>query len=136
MKMIHYIDDLSGLSSEHLSGFFYGWSSHPDPEMHYSILLNSYKAWLAMDCNRCIGFINALSDDIFYAYIPLLEVLPDYRGNGIGTELVRRMLASLEGMYAANIVCDPDAASFSEKLKFVRCVGMIWRNIKRLSEPK
>jgi ribosomal protein S18 acetylase RimI-like enzyme len=127
MKRIIYTDDLSGFSSENLLGFFSGWPLPPDPEKHLSILRNSYKVWLALDDDRCVGFINALSDGIFYAYIPMLEVLPDYRGNGIGTELIRRMLASLEEMYAVDIVCDPDVASFYEKRGFARCAGMIRR---------
>jgi ribosomal protein S18 acetylase RimI-like enzyme len=127
LERIHYTDDLSGLSARHLTGFFSGWPAHPDPETHLSILRNSKKVWLALDGDRCVGFVNALSDDIFYAFIPLLEVLPEYRGQGIGTELVRRMLASLEGMYAVDIVCDPDVAPFYEKLGFARCAGMIRR---------
>ncbi|MHB9030578.1 MAG: GNAT family N-acetyltransferase [Candidatus Latescibacterota bacterium] len=127
MSEINFTDDLSGLSTRRLTGFFSGWPSHPDPETHLSILRNSYKVCLALDGDRCVGFINALSDGVFYAYIPLLEVLPDYRGQGIGSELVRRMLESLDGMYAVDIVCDPDVAPFYEKLGFARCVGMIQR---------
>ena len=111
-----------------LQGFFVGWPSHPDPQTHMEILRRSHAVWLAFDGSRCIGFINALSDGVFYAYIPLLEVLPNYRGKGIGKELATRMLQSLADMYAVDVVCDEEVASFYDKLGFSRCVGMVQRN--------
>ena len=59
-----------------------------------------------------VGFITAISDGVLAAYIPLLEVLPDYRGRGIGRELVMRMLAQLQGLYMIDLVCDPQLESF------------------------
>ena len=125
---IAYTDEAESVSAEQLSGFFVGWPNHPDPEAHLEILHGSHAVWLAFDNDRCVGFINALSDGVFYAYIPLLEVLPDYRGKGIGKELVTRMLESLSDMYAIDIVCDESVASFYDKLGLSRCVGMVKRN--------
>jgi len=109
-------------------GFFVGWPEHPDPVTHLAIIEGSYAAWLALDRERCVGFINALSDGVFYAYIPLLEVLPGYQGQGIGAELLRRMIETLENMYAIDIVCDESVASFYAARGFGQCVGMIKRN--------
>ena len=39
------------------------------------------------------GFVTALSDGDFAAFIPLLEVFPEYHGQGVGSELVTRLLA-------------------------------------------
>lgn len=125
---IAYTDEVESVSAEQLSGFFAGWPNHADPEAHLEILRGSHAIWLAFDGNRCVGFVNALSDGVFYAYIPLLEVLPDYRGKGIGKELVTRMLESLSDMYAIDIVCDESVASFYDKLGLSRCVGMVKRN--------
>ena len=125
---IAYTDKAESVRAEQLSGFFAGWPDHPDPEAHLEILRGSHTAWLAFDNNQCVGFINALSDGVFYAYIPLLEVLPDYRGKGIGKELVTRMLETLSDMYAIDIVCDESVASFYDKLGLSRCVGMVKRN--------
>jgi len=125
---ITYTDDATQLSPDQLTGFFVGWPEHPDPRTHMEILRRSYAVWLAFDQERCVGFINALSDGIFYAYIPLLEVLPEYQGQGIGTELLQRMVASLADMYGIDIVCDKSAASFYTTRGFSQCAGMARRN--------
>lgn len=126
--MIEYTDKIDSLSAGRLEGFFVGWPEHPDSEAHLRILRGSYAAWLAFDGERCVGFINSLSDGVFYAYIPLLEVLPEYQGKGIGSELVRRMHKTLESMYAIDIVCDESVAPFYEAMELARCVGIIKRN--------
>ena len=128
---IKYKNDTKNLTPAQLNGFFVGWPEHPDPETHLKILNNSYAIWLAFDGSRCVGFINALSDGIFYSFIPLLEVLPNYKGHGIGTELVKRMLETLKNMYAIDIVCDESIAPFYEAIKFERCVGMVKRNYEK-----
>jgi GNAT superfamily N-acetyltransferase len=125
---ITYTKIIEELTAPQLQGFFVGWPEHPDPEMHLEILKGSYAVWIALDQDRCVGFINAISDRLFYAYIPLLEVLPGYQGQGIGTDLVRRMLRTLEGMYAIDIVCDESIAPFYKAKGFDRCVGMVKRN--------
>ena len=139
---ITYTDRIDSLKPDQLQGFFVGWPEHPDPETHLEILRGSYATWLALDQERCVGFINALSDGLFYAYIPLLEVLPEYQGQGIGTELVRRMLETLESMYAIDIVCDESVAPFFKAMGFDRCAGMVKRNYvnqgaanKRMQRP-
>ena len=71
------------------------------------------------------------SDGVFYSFIPLLEVLPEYKGHGIGTELVKQMLETLQNMYAIDIVCDESVAPFYESKDFGRCVGMVKRNYEK-----
>jgi ribosomal protein S18 acetylase RimI-like enzyme len=125
---ICYTNEAESITPKQIKGFFANWPKHPDPETHLAILRNSYKVWLAFDKDRCVGFINAISDRVFYAYIPLLEVLENYRGHGIGSELLYRMEGSLRDMYAIDIVCDESVAPFYASKKFSRCVGVIKRN--------
>lgn len=127
-KHIDYSDKLEDLTQETLEGFFVGWPDSPDPGVHRKILTRSYGYWLALHRGRCVGFINAISDGVFYAHIPLLEVLPAYQGLGIGRELVRRMLGSLDGMYAIDVVCDESIEPFYRAIGFSRCVAMVKRN--------
>ncbi len=124
---VEYRNTTDGLSPGQLKGFFDGWKTPPSPETHLKMLENSYAVWLAFEDNRCIGFINALSDGVCHSYIPLLEVLTGYKGRGIGRELMKRMLDALSDMYAVDVVCDESVASFYESLNFGRCVGMIKR---------
>ena len=124
---IIYTSNLDAIRAEALEGFFIGWPNPPNPTCHLEILQSSYKVWLALDGERCVGFINAISDGILHAYIPLLEVLPSYQGQGIGSELVRQMVNSLEGIYAIDIVCDEQVAGFYRRLGFHQLAGMAKR---------
>jgi ribosomal protein S18 acetylase RimI-like enzyme len=130
---IRYTDDAQSLAPPALQGFFVGWLDPPTPQRHAEILRSSYKVWLAFDGDRCVGFINAISDGVFCAHVPLLEVLPEYQGRGIGSQLVQRMVGSLEDMYAIDVVCDEAVSGFYEKLGFVRLVAMVKRDYGRQS---
>ncbi|MCE5229146.1 GNAT family N-acetyltransferase [bacterium] len=126
--IIHYTNSPSSLVPAQLAGFFSDWPNPPSPARHLAILRASFAVWLAMDGDQCVGYINALSDGILTAYIPLLEVLPECRHRGIGTELVRRMVDTFRHFYAIDIVCDESVAPFYEAKGFSKCVGMIKRN--------
>jgi len=125
---IIYTNKIESVRAKQIEGFFVAWLERPDPETHLEILRGSYAVWLAFDQDQCVGFINALSDGLFYAYIPLLEVLPDYQGKGIGKELVQRMVGTFEKMYAIDIVCDESIVPFYTEIGFSRCAGMVKRN--------
>ena len=127
---IIYSSKVNQLEPNQLQGFFVGWPKSPNAETHLEILQKSYSAWIALHNNSCVGFINALSDDVFYAHIPLLEVLPKYQGYGIGTELVKRMLDTLDNMYAIDIICDETLVPFYKGLGLKKSVGMVVRDYK------
>ena len=92
---IRYTHSLEGVSASMLTGFFVGWPNPPSPDTHLRMLRHSYCAVLAIDERRncVVGFITAISDGVLCAYIPLLEVLPEYQKQGIGTELVSALLS-------------------------------------------
>ncbi len=125
---ITYTSTLSKLTPGQLEGFFEGWPTHPDPHKHLAILQGSAAVWLAMDGDQCVGFINAISDGNFYAFIPLLEVLPTHKGRGIGTELGQRMAQTFDHFYALDLLCDEALVPFYQKLGFSPSVGMVKRN--------
>ena len=87
--MIIYRNNIENIFPEMVTGFFSpgGWKEYPSPEKFLKILENSQHKILAVDDERNIvaGFINAVSDKILTAYIPLLEVLPEYQNKGIGS---------------------------------------------------
>ena len=115
--MIEYKDNIEGVTSDRLNGFFVGWPKPPTPDTLLGILHNSSHIVLAIDSDTdtVIGFITAISDNIISAYIPLLEVLPQYQGKGIGGELMRRMMKKLEGLYMIDLICNKDKVAFYEK---------------------
>src|SRR5258708_121765 len=95
---IVYTDSLDNIQIAQLrGGFFDGWPNPPAPETHLKILRGSHFRILATDSDtgNVVGFITAISDGISAAFIPFLEVLMAYRRVGIGSELVKRMLAQL-----------------------------------------
>ncbi len=101
-----------------LLGFFEGWRRSVSPEEHLELLRGS---------DHVVGFITGISDGVLSAYIPLPEVLPDYRGQGIGTELVRRLLHKLNGLYMVDVMCDPGIQPFYARLGMLPSTGMMIR---------
>jgi ribosomal protein S18 acetylase RimI-like enzyme len=128
--MITYIDSLKEISSKQLVGFFVGWQNPPSPDTHLQLLKYSYEIILAIDdeTQQVVGFITATSDGVLSAYIPFLEVLPTYQGQGIGTELTRRMLEKLKDFYMIDLTCDSELEPFYERFGMRHGIGMMLRN--------
>lgn len=128
--MIRYTDRLDGLEPADLHGFFEGWPNPPSPERHLDVLRGSDEAVLAIDeeTGRVVGFATAISDGVLAAYVPLLEVLPAYRGRGIGHALMERLIARLDGFYMVDLVSAPGREPFYERLGFRRASAMVRRD--------
>lgn len=118
---------------EHLvyeENFFDGWPNPPSIETLDRILKNSYLSYIAIDKNTdtVIGFINVISDSILSAYIPLLEVIKDYQGQGIGRKLVETTLKDLEHLYMIDLSCDDNLVEFYKGLGLYQGNLMFKRN--------
>lgn len=133
--MIVYTDSIAGTSSANLHGFFVGWPNSPSPATHLKILQNSDYVILAIDDSTgdVVGFVNAISDGVISAYIPLLEVLPKYQGRGIGNELMNRMLDKLGDIYMIDLMCDEKTQDFYRNFGMQKAFGMMIRNFKKQS---
>lgn len=130
--MITYVTSGENLTPDQLNGFFDGWPNPPSPETHLKLLRNSTHVVLAVaDTGQVVGFITAISDGVLCAYIPLLEVLPAYKGQGIGQELTRRMLQQLRDFYMIDLLCDPELQPFYGRLGMQKTTGMLVRNYVR-----
>ena len=55
-------------------------------------------------------------------------MVPGYRGRGIGSELMRRMLTELNGLYMVDLTCDEDVRPFYERLGMKAVRGMAYRD--------
>ncbi|MET3699403.1 acetyltransferase (GNAT) family protein [Bacillus oleivorans] len=126
---------INDISADMLEGFFVGWLNPPNPEIHLKLLKNSDKFVIAIDeqTNKVIGFITAISDGVLSAYIPFLEVLPEYQNKGIGKELVKRILKELENLYMIDLTCDENLQPYYEEFGMIKSTGMIVRNYKMQS---
>ena len=106
--VISYTDDVTVIREDMLTGFFVGWPRRPSARQHLAVLRGSYRCVMAIDdaAGRVAGFVTMLSDGVLTAFIPWLEVLPDYQGQGIGSELTHRILDGTERFYSVDLVCD------------------------------
>jgi len=127
--MIEYRTSLESINPNDLNGFFVGWVKPLTPEQHYIILKNSSFVVLAYDKenSRVVGFINAISDMVHFAFIPMLEVLPEYQHKGIGSNLFKTMLELLDGFTCIDLMCDKKMQGFYEKFGMFKSHGMIIR---------
>lgn len=123
MAPIEYLTVNDRISPDMISGFFVGWPDPPTPEKLIETMAGSYRRVWAVQDGKVIGYINAISDGVLNAFIPWLEVHPDHQDEGIGTELVRRVVAELDGMYAIDLCCDTDLLPYYEKLGFITFGG-------------
>ncbi|MCA9880920.1 MAG: GNAT family N-acetyltransferase, partial [Thermomicrobiales bacterium] len=115
--MIEYRSDITDLAPEQIQGFFVGWQHPFPPETHLRMLAGSDLAQVAIDADtgRVVGFIAALTDDVQGAFITLLEVLPEYQGQGVGKALLTQMLDRLSHIQTIELMCDTDLVPFYEQ---------------------
>lgn len=126
--MISYATGVSDLTEGDLAGFFVGWPKPPSPAQHLAVLRGSYRAVIARSEGSVVGFVNMISDGVLTAFTPWLEVLPSFQGQGIGTELMRRIVAEAGHMYSVDLVCDESLKPYYERLGMTALTGMILRN--------
>lgn len=129
-------DNLEDIDLEQLDGnFFYGWPNPPSTPTFLKLLEKSYAIELAVDedTGKVVGFIQAISDGVLSAYIPLLEVVPEYKGRGIGTALVQRIFERLRDLYMIDLLCDPELQTFYEKQGMSKASGMVIRHYQNQS---
>ena len=125
---IKYTTSIVGVTHEDLSGFFVGWPNPPSVETLREILMGSDHFVIAMDGQRVVGFATAVSDGVLTGFIPLLEVIAEYHGKGIGKELVRLIVSELGELYAIDLICDDELKPFYGDLGFVPMTAMVRRN--------
>ena len=129
--MITYIDSTEDVTSAQLKGFFEGWLNPPSPKAHLELLNKSDCIVLAKSGEgRIVGYVTALTDGVLTAYVSFLEVIPEFRGRGIGTELMKRLMQRLEELYAIDLMCDSELAPFYENLGFRPGNGMMIRRYR------
>lgn len=131
-RRIRYSATLAGVSPDQIEGFFVGWQHPFSGEEHLRMLDGSDFTELAIDeeSGNVVGFIGALSDGVQSAFITLLEVLPDYQGQGIGQALMERMLDQLSHIQTIELMCDTELIPFYERFGMTPTNGMVLRRRK------
>ncbi|MGI4991876.1 GNAT family N-acetyltransferase [Halobacteriovorax sp. GFR7] len=132
-SFMQYTLDAEILDELRLDGFFVGWPNPPSQEVFKKLLRGSYKVVLAHKDAKLVGFINSISDGVLSAYIPLLEVIPEFQGKGIGKELVIKLKEELSNLYMVDLLCDEELIPYYEKLGMMKTQGVFLRNYDRQS---
>lgn len=128
---VHIQTDLTGITPDMLSGFFEFWPNPPSTDTFLRLLQGSSHVALAVEEGQVVGFVNALSDGVLSAYIPLLEVRREWRGRGIASQLIQSLVAQLDGLYMIDTACDDDLVPFYQRFGMGRGNAMILRNYER-----
>lgn len=98
------------------------WGAGPDdPELIRRIVKGSHCFITAEENDRVIGMGRAISDGASDAYIQDVTVVPDHRGRGIGSEMIRRIVARLEagGVHWIGLIAEKNSHPFYESLGFL-----------------
>lgn len=114
---ITFIDSISNSEALNFDNFFVGWPKKPSFSV-LEILEKSTYFVVAKKENEAVGFITCLSDKLISAYISHLEVLPEYKNLGIGSQLVAKILAKVDNLYMVDLVCDPELNTYYSKFGF------------------
>ena len=97
-----------------------GWSSAQKPDLLHKALLASHTLVTAWDGNALVGLGNAISDGHLVVYYSHLLIHPAYQRRGIGTEILRRLMARYEGFHQHIVVADGRALDFYRRCGFKR----------------
>jgi GNAT superfamily N-acetyltransferase len=73
----------------------HGWQHRvSDPERFRRLMENTDRSVVAVEAGRIVGFARALCDDVSNGYISMVAVAEDRRRQGIGRELVSRIIGT------------------------------------------
>ncbi len=92
--MLHYLP-IRPLDYEQVCAFLCenGWAHRfSDPERFAKMMQGTDRTVVAWDEGRVVGFGRALCDGVSNGYLSMVAVAEDRRGQGIGRELVRRLM--------------------------------------------
>ena len=97
-----------------------GWTDRVrDVERFRTMLERSHLTMLARDGDEIVGFARALCDDACNAYISMVAVTPARRRQGIGRELVTRLMSGdTDGRITWVLRARADSVGFWSRLGF------------------
>ena len=118
---LEWIDSLDGVDLAELSNLYdvapLGHKTSADLEIAFS---NSRFKCFVYDAGRLIGAGRALADGVDCSYLCDIAVHPDHQGQGIGTEIVTRLVDLSKDHRKIILYAVPGKEAFYRKLGFKR----------------
>ena len=129
-NLLTYSESLDSLLAAELDGFLAHWDFVPPAGTLLRMLKGSSMVILARDSHssRVCGYVTALTDQVVCGYISAIEVRPECRKQGIGTELLTRMTERLS-VYGIYLTCAPAMIPFYESAGFKQVAAMSKRRL-------
>jgi spermidine synthase len=97
------------------------WSKESDdPEMVAQIISGSHCFMIVTKDNETIGMGRALSDGVSDAYIQDVTVKKPHRGQGIGTQIIKKLVERLnaDGLEWIGLIAEKNSHKFYRRLGF------------------
>jgi predicted N-acetyltransferase YhbS len=111
---------------------FASWARGRTAEQIRSMLQQSVCVVVARRAGRLVGFGRAWGDGVFRAVIDDVVVIPEERGNGLGSRIIRRLLEALVGVEEISLSTSRETAAFYAKLGFRVFDGA---HMKKMASP-
>jgi GNAT superfamily N-acetyltransferase len=102
-----------------------GWRQHLYPERVARAMAASTRVVTAWAGDRLVGMARIVSDGEFCVYLPEILLCPEYQGQGLGTELMKRVLAGYEHVQTVALLADAGNDAFYERFGFQTVDGRL-----------
>jgi predicted GNAT family N-acyltransferase len=107
-----------------------GWAANRSVEDIERMLAGTIVALGAWQGDRLVGFARAVTDDRFRAYIEDVVIAEEFRGHGLGAEMMAVLMERLAHVEEVILSCEDHLIPFYERFGFGRVTHQfmnIWR---------
>lgn len=129
-----WVDDIGSVDLAELSNLYrIAPLGDKPPDALATVFGNSMFTCFVYQGATLAGAGRALADGLDCAYIADVAVHPDHQGHGLGSEIIRRLVAAAQGHKKIILYANPGTEPFYGKLGFLRMntALAIWRDPAR-----